>query len=571
MNPGLIILTLSLIQCNITYVNGKLNYKSYLNYVNKVVGHMCIQNGWKSMEKIYLNFDESSAPISVPDLMVLKFDTDNVLSIFYKMFHILNYKYNQVLLTFVELINIVVDTCINFFNDELLENFNNCTESLAKEMENSLTMIESLYNAITFLSYIDLNVRNHKLILLDVKSVPFTLVDGIYEIKNHTYFKQHQYKISYVNLQAILDVKEFIDYISKIANNFLEKNEYIIDTNDEINLKSKLFTEYWTSHTDFTGFIRFMYHKINSFYNETIKINYEGLGFIQLINPTNIYLKPPTDKNINQEIGITALNTLLINGNWSSFSHIEIQQGDSKVSVKLVIRDLATDHNFYVKKTYFTQMIRCRFFEVLLIYNTSLSALKKICKNAKGQLGLNDYMKCATRLFQAINNTVKMFDFMMTIIEKIKLSSIWQHSRSLSDLLSTQKLIYKYVFDLKTSNVVRDCYVKKPEEYTDKLADDYIKNVEYARSSFSKLLLTKQQSNNNGCYFEDITVTKKELEIKFQNIANHINANISHDAHIRVYELISKYLYDYCENFIKTDYENTGFNKIHQNYFWQWA
>ncbi|XP_050545257.1 uncharacterized protein LOC126907736 isoform X3 [Daktulosphaira vitifoliae] len=527
MNPGLIILTLSLIQCNITYVNGKLNYKSYLNYVNKVVGHMCIQNGWKSMEKIYLNFDESSAPISVPDLMVLKFDTDNVLSIFYKMFHILNYKYNEVLLTFVELISIVIDICENFLNAELLDDFYNSTILLVNEVKNSLKMFENLYNAMAFISYVDLT-----LVFVGLKSNPYTIVDDIYEIKNHIYFKKIQYEFLYVDLGVFLETKNFIDDVSKIAKNFLQNNTFITNTVDKIDFKSKFDIEYLTNYTDFTNFILFMKHKINSFYNETIKINYEGLGFIQLINPTDIKFKPPIDETINQELGIMTLNTLFNEGSWSSFSHIKIQYGDLKISAESVIRDQVTDHNIHLKKYYFTHMMRCRVFEMLFIYNKSLTVLKKICKTAKLQLDLNDYVKCVTCLFDVINGTVKMFDFIMTIIEKIKLSTIWPNESLYSNLITTYNLIYKYVVDLKTNNVIRNYYVNKPEENTDILADDYIIRFQKARYYFCCTLISIKQQDKNRCYSEGLMLTTSDLEMKIQYLELSINRRMSNDTRV---------------------------------------
>ncbi|XP_050545267.1 uncharacterized protein LOC126907740 [Daktulosphaira vitifoliae] len=563
MHFRLIILILSLVQYNINFIDCIISHTPYLSYLINVVEHMCIQKGWQSMENLYINLD-SDKKFSGTDIMAQQVDCDNLKSIFCNIIHFLNYRYNEVLLIFVELISIVIDICENFLNAKLLYDFYNSTKLLVNEVKNSLTMFENLYNAMTFISYIDL-----KFVILESQSNLFTIVDDIYEIKNHMYFKKIQNEFLYVDLEVFLETKKFIDDISKIAKNFLQNNTFITNTVDKIDFKSKIESEYWANNTDYTNFIFFIYHKINLFYTETIKINYEGLGFIQLINPTHQKFKPPIDKSINQKLGIMTLNTLFNEGSWSSFSHIKIQYGDLKISAESVIRDQVTDHNIYLKKHYFTHLVRCRFYEVLLVYNTSLTVLNGWCRRDKKKK--KDYLKCVTCLFDVINGTVKMFDYMMTIIEKIKLSTIWPNEKLFSNLISTHKLIYNYVIDLKANNVIRDYFVNKPKEDTEKIANDYIISFQNVRCHFINGLRNLKRPQMNHCHSEAVMLTKENLEIEFLNYVHTANKAMSNDTRITRYDLILKYLCEFCENFIKTDYENTGFNKIYQNYFWQWA
>ncbi|XP_050544942.1 uncharacterized protein LOC126907596 [Daktulosphaira vitifoliae] len=563
MNLKLFILTISLIQYNFIYVDCKINQTAYLNYLTNVIDHMFIQNGWMSMKNLYF---DSIRNLSDPDLIMQKFDRYNILGIFYNIVQNLNYRYNEILLRFVELLNINVDICLNFFEANLMDKFSYCSFLLEKAIKNSLIMFESLYNAITFISYIYFNLKHFKFDILDLQNNLFAAVDDIYEIKNHKYLKIIRNEHLYGSIQEFLDIKEFIDDVYKIANNFFENNKSIINNAEKVNVKVICEMEYSSYINDFPSFVSFMYHKINLFYTETIKNNYEDLGFIQLINPIDHKFKPPKDKTINQELGITILNSLFNEGNWASFSQIDIKFDDLKISAKHVIRDLATDHNFHLKKHYFTQMVRCRFFEVLLNYNTLLSALKQLCITLKNE---NNYVKCVTCLFDAINDTVTMFDFMLTIIEKIKLSSIWQPNKSYSDLQSTHKLIYNYVVELRTKNVLRDKFVNNPEVNIEKLADDYIKNVENTRYKFIKMLNTLKNPKRNRCFLDGLLINKKNVVIKFQENANIINKR-SDETHVTEYELITKYLYNFCKKFVKTDYVDTGFHKIHQNYFWQW-
>ncbi|XP_050545334.1 uncharacterized protein LOC126907784 [Daktulosphaira vitifoliae] len=533
---------------------------------------MCTHNKWQSITNFKLNYD-SIGTLSVPILLMQKSNRNDRLNIFYNILNIYNYSYNEIILKFVELLNIVVNKCLNFFEANLMENFFNCSFLLEKAVKNSLKMFESLYNAINFLSYIDLNLRNYKLVFIKFEANTFNAVDDIYKIKNHKYLKIKRNECLYGNIQEFLDVKEFIDDVYNIANNFFEKNKSIVDNVEKINFKAIYEMEYSSHNKDFPCFVSFMYRKINSFYTETIKNNYEDLGFIQLINPTIPKLKPPKDDIINQEMGISILNTLFSEGSWSSFSHIEIQYDDFKISAERVIRDLVTDHNFHLKKHYFTRIVRCRFLEVLVNYNSSLSALKIMCKNEKYQVNSFDYVKCVTCLFDAINDTAKIFDFMLTIIEKIKLSAIWQpikEVKSYSDLLSTYNLIYNYVVDLKTKNVLRYMFVNNPKVNTEKLADDYIKNFEKTRYKFTKTIITSKHSEKNRCFLDGLLLTKEEMLIKFKNNANIIISK-SNESRVTNYELISKYLNDFCGNFINTDYVDTGFYNIHPNYFWLWT
>ncbi|XP_050546892.1 uncharacterized protein LOC126908661 [Daktulosphaira vitifoliae] len=564
MNLGLIILTLSLIQYN---NSSKFKQFQYLNYLNEVVDHMCTQNGWKSMENLYLNIDPMGN-INVPDLIGRQLDRSNLLITFYNIVHILNYNYNEVLLIFVKLLNVIVDKCKHFLDTELLDNFFNCTKVLEKSVKDSLKMFENLYNAITFIRYIDLNLKNLK--VDELQSYLYTTDDDIYQIKNHNFFKNVQDEKYYDYHQIFLDVRNFIDNVFKIANNFFEKYKFIQNIYENDDCKMICEIEYSSQTIDSQEFISFMYQKVNSFYTETLKKNYEDLGFIQLINPTIDKITPPIDQTINQEVGITSLNTLLREGCWSSFKHIEIEYNDLKISAERVFRDPVTDHNFHLKKNYFALMVRCRFLEVLLFYNSTLSVLKEMCEIKKFNLNQISYVNCVTCLFSVINDTVKMFYFMLTILEKLELSAIWPTISSYSNLISTHSLIYKYVIDLKANNVVRDIFVNKSGVLIDTLADDYVKSFQKARHDFRKVLQDFKTPKKNHCYSKGLIATKDYLKDIFRNNSSSVKETLSCDTYVSNYEQVSKYLNYFCDYFIKTDYIDMGFYKIHQNYFWKW-
>lgn len=280
--------------------------------------------------------------------------------------------------------------------------------------------------------------------------------------------------------------------------------------------------------------------------------------------------RPPKDENIDQELGITTLNTLIRVGNWSSLSHIDVKYDNLKISAERVLRDLVTDHNFHLKKQYFNQMVRCRFLEVILNYNTLFSTLSVECRNEKF-VNLISYVKCVVRLFEVLNDTINMFGYMLTIIEKLRLSSVWSANKTCSSLYTAKKWIQIYVRNLKNDNLIRDTFVNKPDVNIHELADEYLKIFQLSRTSFVKTFFNQKYSKSNHCCIEGFMLYKRDLIYKLLHDARKTNGITSHNTCANNYEFICKLLEQYCTYFIKSDYIDTGFNRVNKDYFWRWV
>ncbi|XP_050548714.1 uncharacterized protein LOC126910304 [Daktulosphaira vitifoliae] len=68
---------------------------------------------------------------------------------------LLNFKYTEILKKFLDYMHIIIDKCQQFRSRNLSENFICCVTSFIEEMKNSKIMFENLYNAMKFLSYLD--------------------------------------------------------------------------------------------------------------------------------------------------------------------------------------------------------------------------------------------------------------------------------------------------------------------------------------------------------------------------------------------------------------------------------
>lgn len=273
MKFGSIIFILSLVQFNIYSVDSKVIQQQYQHYLTKVVNHMFHQNGWISMNNLSIKLD-SNQYISVSDLVSQELDKNNLEFIFCKIVHILNYKYNEIVKIFAMMLNVVVDKCEKFLNDELLEIFLECTIVLENVLKNSKTVFDKIYSAMSFISYINLNEQ----------ASPYTIVDDIYQITSDQYFKKNDNDLLYVDLQTFTDVKDFIKKVSEISNRLSEKNDVVSSAKVDIYFVKSFEMELYSRPNEITQVVNF---KFQEFYNSTIVNYFENLGFNQLIHPSD--------------------------------------------------------------------------------------------------------------------------------------------------------------------------------------------------------------------------------------------------------------------------------------------
>lgn len=273
---------------------------------------------------------------------------------------------------------------------------------------------------------------------------------------------------------------------------------------------------------------------------------------------------PPLDDTINQELGIKTLNTLFSKGSWRSFAPIVTKFDGLEISAERVIRDPATNHNFHLKKLYFTNMVGCKFFEVLFNYHTSLSALSQTCRHIKLKSLLN-YFKCVTKLFEAINGSMVMFNAMLTIINTLEVSSILDEITLHSCLSLFNKYMMNYITSLSVNEVIRDTFEYKPDVDVVELADEYLEQFKKSRHSFSVALRNYKSHKLDDICVDGLLLLDYYNFMDSMRIDPRITNRYMSDIIItdyNDYQLIYYYLQQYCNDFIKTNFVDTGFSKI---------
>lgn len=270
MNFGLIILTLTLMRCSFICVHCRIKEHTYMNYVARVIDHLSTQNGWQSMENLNIRFTDGT--ISVPVFMAQKIDKCDLSYIFRKMVNILNYRYNEIVKTFVALLNIVVDTCERFLDDQLMTDFSVCIFLLETAVNNSKMIFDAMYSVMTFISYIDLNA----------KSQPYTIVDDIHQIISDEYFKKKNNDLSDIDHMSFMNVKSFIKNTSAIANRFCDPNSDVFSNTTEPDIVKTFEIQLSSQPGKFSDVVNFTFQH---FYKTTMWNNIENLGFFQLLYP----------------------------------------------------------------------------------------------------------------------------------------------------------------------------------------------------------------------------------------------------------------------------------------------
>ncbi|XP_050520410.1 uncharacterized protein LOC126893902 isoform X2 [Daktulosphaira vitifoliae] len=299
-----------------------LKYRQdYRNYIKTVTNYIRAHIGSNEIRNLKLIRDINST-ISIkeafkPDLYLIDF-TNN----YSYIISILNFKYTEILNKFLEYTHIVIDKCQQFQDKNVSENFICCVTSIIEEVKNSKTMFENLYNAMKFLSYLDVRYVFVGSIVTNV------IIDEI------DFFQQYV-------LQEISEAKPFdlnnLPNLEDSETKFKNLNEFYTEATEKVNKLFKNSNIIDTSiKTDKTIELKECFYendsylvyltcsKLNSFYNETIEIWYKNLGFEQFLNPIIPELMPPIDPALNQSVAIEALNIIRQETGWKTMDHIYI-------------------------------------------------------------------------------------------------------------------------------------------------------------------------------------------------------------------------------------------------------
>ncbi|XP_050529612.1 uncharacterized protein LOC126899103 [Daktulosphaira vitifoliae] len=548
-------------------VQSKRKYNEhYKNYIKKVVAHIHSQIGPHQMVNLKLK-----QFLKYPELE--ENSKKDELSCNYRYtIGVLNFKYIEILNKFLDYVGIIINKCKQFQERNLSDNFINCVSSFETVVKNSKSMFENLYNAMKFMSYIDVKflflggIAPHPLINeIDffqqfVKNIETIYFVDIKILPNHIIFDDSKKKFE--------NLERFYGDALKIVN-YLFENSKIIDISTKTDLKknqikecskdSKVKIEDCSNENNF-DIVYSTCSKLNSFYNETIEIWYKNMGFEHFLNPSIPDFIPPKDPEIKQDDGINALNILRLETGWKFMNYINIIYYDKYYNVDFIIKDTINDINFRIKKEHISQLLRCKYTEVLKNYQILLSAILFICKKHS----IEYQNTCLIELFKSFNKSKKLLKGLYNALITLNKSSIWiVNYNSHSSLHRILEWIANSLNLLKKNNFFQIDFVdqddnKKINERIQELLfifQGYIDNLHYD-------IHCNTSSFETWCYctkkpFYD----RKNMINYFKNSVNTLNdPNTARE--IQIYRIACRYFDNYCENVYNNCYKNLGFEKI---------
>ncbi|XP_050520420.1 uncharacterized protein LOC126893912 [Daktulosphaira vitifoliae] len=420
--------------------------EDYKNYVKSVFGYIYSQIELNQMQNQNLHQDPNKSFIVLEAFQPYAYMNDFRENYSYTI-NLLNFKYTGILKKFLNYLDIILQQCKQFRDENLWENFICCITSLIEELKNSKTLFENLYNAMKFISYIDVRY------VFNGNNVPNAIVDEI------DFFKQFvlQYTSETVSfdLNSLPNLKdsetkfknlnEFYTEASEIVNNMFQKS-VIIDTSVNTNSTTNPINE--SSNENDLYLVYLTCSNLNAFYNETIEIWYKNLGFEEFLNPKIPKFTPPIHRKINQNDGIKALNILRQETGWKKMNHINIIYNDKQFSVDCIIKNEINCIDFRIKKEYVTQLLRCRYTEIMKNYCVLLSTILFIC-NADDN---DDYHNCIIELFNSFNKSILLLKGLYTALITLNKSSIWSvNYNSNSNLKNILKWVSGFLRLLKNN------------------------------------------------------------------------------------------------------------------------
>ncbi|XP_050520672.1 uncharacterized protein LOC126894059 isoform X3 [Daktulosphaira vitifoliae] len=523
----------------------------YKNYINTVVTHIHSKIGVNQMLNLklkqFLNYPKIEENCKKDD-----FSRNYRYTI-----SVLNYKYTEILKKFLDYMNIIIDECKQFHKRNLVENFINCVSLLEVEVKNSKTMFEKLYNAMKFISYIDI-----KYLFLEGLA-PHPIIDEIDFLQQFVKELNAAYVVDInilpnlkVSITQFENFKSFYEVALKVVNNLFQ-NSLIIDTTIKTDLKKNQIEE-CSNETSFE-IVYYTCNKLNSLYIETIKMWYKNLGFEHFLNPKTPQITPPKDPEIKQDDGIEALNILRLGTSWESMNHINIVYYRKNCSVNSIIKDEINFLNFRIKKEHVSQLLRCRYTEILKNYHLLLSTILHYCNNDS----FNYQYSCLIELFKSFNKSKIMLIGLYNALITLNKSSIWiVHFRSHSSLHKILEWVAQILIFLKNNNYFKIDFVNKDDTENN---NETLQKFQVIFNSFLNNFHHKIHSNisylDSWCVFNEPFYEKNEKLNYFRTSKNIlIDPNTLHQ--IKIYLNACYYFDNFCENVYNTCYKNLGFDKI---------
>ncbi|XP_050545626.1 uncharacterized protein LOC126907942 isoform X4 [Daktulosphaira vitifoliae] len=459
---------------------------------------------------------------------------------------ILNYKYIEILIKFFHLIQFILKKCLQFYQENVLNTFISCVQMLEIVVKSSKTMFEKLHNAMKFLSYIDIR-------LLFVEGfVPhpiFDVIDFIYqyileECSETSSFDLNKspYEISEMKFKNL--IKFQMDASTRV-DNFFQNNKFmsncLIDDTKKIKI-AELPSNLESARKEI----------LNKFFNEIIEVWYKNLGFEEFIKPKRAEFIPPIDPDINQNDGIEALNIIRKESGWEKMNHISIVYFGKQFSVDRIINDEVSNINFQIKKEHVSQLLRCRFTEIMKNYRSLFSAMLYICdKDA-----LNYYNNCVIKLFGSFVKSKTMLEDLYEALVTLKKSSIWSVNYTSE---SNLQIVFEWVAGFLSLLENNDFSLKNIND------NKKIKQLLYIFKKkiniFSTHLFSEMKIFNTLCHKDD----------KFKNVQYYVNyfrnpenesINLNPENSMQIMLNACNFFDNFCENVSKSCYKDLGFEKL---------
>ncbi|XP_050522628.1 uncharacterized protein LOC126895142 [Daktulosphaira vitifoliae] len=538
----------------------------YTTYLKEVIHHVRFHIRLLNLKNLSLR-TENDDIISIEGVLNHIINDFNKLVItYYNIVDVINYLFIEVLQIFTEHMKIIIDVCENYYKNNLLRNATYCTTVLLNTAKNSNLMFNYLYKAITFIDCLDVNS-------VWTKSVrPKTVIDEIYIVQNYTFLMKTAEMLNYVdsdeniNIPVVKkdykEINNFVNKVIEITDNFSRNNITIINNTIKCNLQEKYCNEYKSNMYE-NNFVDYVSEKFNVYCIKTINKYYFDMGFNELLKPYSAQLTPPQITKFPQDKAIKILNTLFHEGNWNLLNHISIISYNEIITLNRIIRDPIDYTNFYLKKKYFTQLIRCRFTEVLKNYNTNMSAVIHILRNEIIKNNLDNIKECTIRFFDAVKESKEMFKYMLLALDKLKATSIWEVMyHSYACLTQTYDILSNFLSKIEQLNLTKYDFLNLSIDDIKLNAYNFLFDFQKTRISFNQMVFHGCDFVKQHCFIKGGVLEKNQLLKSWKDIVLSANTNNTTESRKIMYEYALNQFILFYKNAITNEYFCLGFNKI---------
>ncbi|XP_050545620.1 uncharacterized protein LOC126907941 isoform X1 [Daktulosphaira vitifoliae] len=513
----------------------------YENYIERVVSHIYLKI--ISYRKQDSNNDMDIDKAFQPNSKMLNFRQK-----YCYIIDIINFKYLQILRKFLSVIRLVLNKCQQFYQKNVLNIFIPYVRTLEAVVKNSKTMIENLHNAMMFLSYIDTRF------LFSEGFIPHPIIDAINFIHpfvleisletNSFDLNKSPYEISEMKLENLTvfqtDASEKVEFFFQNCNSM-----DIFLTKDLKNIKiAELPNDLLSARKEI----------MNKFFDEIIEVWYINIGFEEFLNPKTAEFTPPIDPDTNQNDGIEALNIIRKESGWEKMNHISIIYFGKKFSVDQIINDEVSMINFRIKREHVSQLLRCRFTEIMKNYRTLLSAMLYVCD----KYAYNYYHNCLSKLFSSFVKSKKMLEDLYEALVTLNKSSIWSvNYNSKSSLHKVFEWVAEFLSLLKKN----DFSLKNIDDNKIEILQQLLIIFKNNFISFNSQLSNEISHYDKRCHIDEKFKNVQYYVNHFRNPGN-ISINLNLEFLIQIMLNACNFFDSFCENTSKSCYEDLGFEKI---------